>query len=93
MLEACYFHAMAAIQVKNVPMDLHEAIRRRAAEHGMTIGGYIMMLAEKDIERPSRAEWFRQLRRDEPVLNIDVVATLDAVRAEREQQLIDALGR
>ena len=36
---------MAAIQVKNVPMDLHEAIRRRASDQRMTIGGYILRLA------------------------------------------------
>ena len=75
-------------------MDLHEAIRRRAAEHGMTIGGYIMMLAEKDIERPSRAEWFRRLREDrEPVHGIDAAAAVRAVREERERHLIDPLGR
>lgn len=79
---------------ENVPIDLHEAIRRRAAEHRMTIGGYIMMLAEKDIERPSRAEWFRQLREDrEPVHGVDAAAVVRAVREEREQHLMDALGR
>src|SRR2546423_14354786 len=32
MLPACYDHAMGALQVKNIPPDLHDAIRRRAAE-------------------------------------------------------------
>ena len=84
---------MAAIQVKNVPLDLHEAIRRRATEYGMTIGGYLLMLARRDIERPTRAEWFRELRQDAPVHGVDVAGALRAEREEREQHLADVLGR
>jgi hypothetical protein len=83
---------VAAIQVKNVPLELHEAIRRRAAQHGMTIGGYLLMLAQRDLERPSRAEWFEQIARREPIRGLDVVAALHAARAERDAELLDALG-
>ncbi len=80
---------MAAIQVKNVPPDLH---RRRAALHGMTISGYLLMLAQRDLERPSRVEWFANLALREPVRSLDVVAALHAARAERDAGLLDALG-
>lgn len=83
---------MAAIQVKNVPLDLHEAIRRRAAQHGMTIGGYLLMLAERDLERPSRDEWFEKVARRESVRGLDIPATIRAARAEREEDLLRALG-
>jgi plasmid stability protein len=84
---------MGAIQVKNVPLDLHEAIRRRAAKHGMTIGGYLLMLARNDLERPTRAEWFDRVARRESVRGLDVAAAVRASRDERDQELMDALGR
>ena len=83
---------MSAIQVKNVPLDLHEAIRRRAAQHGMTIGGYLLMLAERDLERPSRDEWFEKVARRESVRGLDIAASIRAARAEREEDLLRALG-
>jgi hypothetical protein len=83
---------MSAIQVKNVPLDLHEAIRRRAAQHGMTIGGYLLMLAQRDLERPSRDEWFAKVARRESVRGLDIAASIRAARAEREEDLLRALG-
>jgi hypothetical protein len=84
---------MGAIQVKNVPLDVHEAIRHRAASLDMSIGAYLLMLARKDLARPTREEWFREVRNDEPVHGIDEAAAVRAGREEREQRRADALGR
>lgn len=52
---------MGNIQVKNVPEDLHEQVRRRAAAEGTTLRDYVLGLIRRDLALPSKAEWFAQL--------------------------------
>jgi hypothetical protein len=85
---------MGAIQVKDVPEELHEALRRRAVEEGMTLADYVLDLIRRDLGLPSRREWFERLATREPV-NIDREAILEAIhdaRAERDAQIAAALG-
>jgi antitoxin FitA len=51
---------MGAIQVKNVPADLHEALRRRAADEGMDLQDYVLMLIRRDLRRPTMREWLEE---------------------------------
>jgi antitoxin FitA len=57
MLLACYKLAMGALQVKNIPPDLHDAIGRRAAEQGLTVSDYVLELVRRDLAVPSQREW------------------------------------
>jgi antitoxin FitA len=85
---------MGAIQVKDVPEELHEALRRRAIEQGMTLADYVLDLIRRDLGLPSRREWFERLATREPV-NLrpgEAAEALHAARAEREAQLAAALG-
>jgi antitoxin FitA len=85
---------MGAIQVKDVPEELHEALRRRAVEQGMTLADYVLDLIRRDLGLPSRREWFERLATREPV-NLrpgEATEALHAERAEREAQLAAALG-
>ena len=84
---------MGAIQVKDVPEELHRALRRRAIEEGMTLADYVLDLIRRDLGLPSRREWLERLATREPVdLGSDaVVAALHAARAEREAQIDAAL--
>jgi plasmid stability protein len=85
---------MGAIQVKDVPEELHEALRRRAAEQGMTLADYVLDLIRRDLGVPSRREWFERLATREPVkLRPGQAAEMiRAERAEREAQIAVALG-
>jgi antitoxin FitA len=85
---------MGAIQVKDVPEELHDALRRRAIAEGMTMADYVLDLIRRDLGLPSRREWFERLATREPV-NIapGVIADhIRAARAERDAQLFAALG-
>jgi hypothetical protein len=53
---------MGAIQVKNVPADLHEALRRRAADEGMDLQDYVLMLIRRDLRMPTMREWLEEVR-------------------------------
>lgn len=85
---------MGAIQVKDVPEELHEALRRRALEQGMTMADYVLDLIRRDLGLPSRREWFERLATREPV-NLrpgEAAEAIRAERAEREAQIMAALG-
>ena len=80
--------------MKDVPEELHEALRRRAAEQGMTLADYVLDLIRRDLGVPSRREWFERLATREPVkLRPGQAAEMiRAERAEREAQIAAALG-
>jgi antitoxin FitA len=85
---------MGAIQVKDVPEELHAALRRRALEQGMTMADYVLDLIRRDLGVPSRREWFERLATREPVKLRpgEAAEALHAARAEREAQIAAALG-
>jgi plasmid stability protein len=85
---------MGAIQVKDVPEELHAALRRRATQEGMSLADYVLDLIRRDLGLPSRREWFERLATRGPV-NLrpgEAATALHAARAEREAQLAAALG-
>ena len=84
---------MGAIQVKDVPEELHEALRRRAVEQGMTLADYVLDLIRRDLGVPSRREWFERLATREPVKLRpgEAAEMIRAERAEREAQIAAAL--
>lgn len=84
---------MANLQVKNVPDDVHEKLRRRAAEEGLTVRDYVLRLLRRDQALPTAQEWLRRVRGREPVLLNRSAADLVAeARAEREAELGEALA-
>jgi len=48
---------------------------------------YILELLRRDLAVPSRRAWFQQVGTGEPV-DVNVLETLDAVRAERDDELM-----
>lgn len=75
---------MSAIQVKNVPEDLHEALRRRAAPEGTDLQGYLLRLIRRDLAVPSQAEWWADLDAQPLVTGTPPAAeTLEDARAEK----------
>jgi hypothetical protein len=80
--------------VKDVPEDLHEALRRRALEQGMTLADYVLDLIRRDLGLPSRREWFERLATREPVKLRpgEAADMIRAERAEREARISAALG-
>ncbi len=95
MLLSCYLHAMSAIQVKDVPGDLHEQLRARARSEGRSLSDYVLYLIERDLALPTMREWLDGLKEDEPVTGIsseDVVAALHEGRAERDAQIRRAIS-
>ena len=75
---------MGIIQMKNVPEDLHQELRRRARRSGMTVRDYVIALIARDQSRPTLEEWLEEVAGDAPVRVPESPA--DVVREGREQR-------
>jgi len=87
---------MSAIQVKNVPDELHEQLRARARAEGRSMSDYVLYVLERDLALPTTREWLERLKEDEPVTGVsseDILAALDEGRAERDAQIQRAISR
>ena len=58
---------MANLQIKDLPDDLHDELRRRAKLAGTTVRAYVQQLIEADQALPPRGEWMRRIHRRRPV--------------------------
>jgi hypothetical protein len=85
MLKACYSHAMAALQIKDVPNDVHEQARDRAEQLDLTLGEYVLSLIRKDLERSTMREWREQLLA-RPVAQLPEGIVVALVREGREEE-------
>ena len=58
---ACFRHAIvrdvSALQVKNVPEELHDELRRRAAETGKTVGEIVLDAIRRELRTETVREW------------------------------------
>jgi plasmid stability protein len=75
---------MGNVQVKNVDPDLHEQLRRRAAEADTTISEYLLDLIRRDLRRPTRRGWLARLgsRPHHDIARDDILAAIHDGRAE-----------
>jgi hypothetical protein len=80
---------MPAIQVKNVPDDIHDQLRRTAEELNCTIGELIIEAITRDMKRRRHSAWLDAvLSRSSPTgaTASRTLAALDAGRAERHSK-------
>jgi antitoxin FitA len=86
---------MSAIQVKNVPDELHERLRARARAEGRSMSDYVLYVLERDLALPTTREWLELLKEDEPVTGVsreDILTVLHEGREERDEQIRAALS-
>jgi plasmid stability protein len=81
---------MSAIQVKDVPLELHERLRARARAEGRSLSDYVLYVLERDLAMPTMREWLEGVQEDEPVTGIssaEIVAAIHEGRAEHDAQI------
>ena len=87
MLEACYFLDMPAIQVKNVPQELHDQLREIAELQKCTIGDVILEAIKHEINRQKHTQWLDEVFAHPTGLKStpeERQAFIDELRAERD---------
>ena len=71
------------IQIRDLDDDVYEALRRRAAEAGLTVPEMLRREATRLAARPTVEEWLaRTGRRPSKIRRADVVAALDDLRGD-----------
>ena len=86
MLAACYGHAVSAIQVKNVPAELHAALRRRAQEEGVPVGEIVLRALRSELRRLSFGEWSETVARRVPRPDAGTRAQMRSVMEEERRE-------
>jgi hypothetical protein len=87
MLEACYIPDMPAIQVKNVPQELHDQLREIAERQKCTIGDVILEAIKQEINRQKHTQWLDEVFAHPTGLKStpeERQAFIDELRAERD---------
>jgi plasmid stability protein len=85
MPTACHIHAMASLQVKNIPDTLHQRLRRYAREHKCTLSDVVLTALEREL---ARREWHARLaQRPTTDLGVSAAALLEQERKQRERDL------
>jgi plasmid stability protein len=74
---------MKMIQVRNVPDELHRALKARAAREGTTMSDLILSELPRLAYRPSGEELLARIQRRTPVPGEAAAELIEAERAER----------
>ena len=83
MLPACYCHAVANLQVKDVPEDIHRRLRECARRRGKTLRELVLEALGKEL---THDEFEKRLRlRSRVRLSRAAGEVLAEVRAERDR--------
>ena len=80
-----YREAMASIQVKNVPSDVHQTLRQRAVGAGQSLQEYLLQLLCEQARNPTLEEVLDRAG-DRAGGNIGWEAAVAAVRADRDSR-------
>ncbi len=67
-----------------MPADLHEQLRRRAAEQRVSLSAYVLGLLERAAHPSSTDEWLASLADREAVTRLDLTAALADARSRGE---------
>jgi plasmid stability protein len=73
---------MSAIQIRDVPPELHRELRLRATRSGRSLSEYALAVLARDAQTPSLEELLERARLRGPVDLGD--STLDVLHAERD---------
>jgi plasmid stability protein len=60
-------HMSKMIQIRNVPDELHRALKVKAAENGMTLSDYLLAELAGIVGKPTLAELMDRISKREPI--------------------------
>ncbi len=75
---------MPTLQVRNVPPEIHRALKAKAALEGSSLSDFVLAELEKLSMRPTPRELLQRLRTREPV-HVDP-SPADAIRELRDRE-------
>ncbi|MBA2308233.1 MAG: hypothetical protein H0W01_02775 [Pseudonocardiales bacterium] len=80
---------VANLQIRDVPNEMHDELRRRAKLEHLSLREYVLRLISRDQQRPALAEWLERVHQLEPVdLGAPASELIAASRADRDVELL-----
>jgi hypothetical protein len=91
----CYRPFMTVhFQIRDLPDELHQILRRRAAARGLSLRQYALEVLREHCQQPTLDEWLDDLGRLTPVpLSTPAAEAVHLAREAEEDALVDVLGR
>ncbi len=77
---------MVMIQIRNVPPDLHERLKQRAASKGMNLSDYLKSELDRIASIPTNAEIFAKIQADADDGLLPSIGSDQIVRGIREDR-------
>jgi len=84
---------MGALQVKNVPPEMHDELRRRAAAAGLTLADFVLDVLRRELALPTLDEWFAEVDQFDPrpAAPGAIASEIRAQRRARDEELRRAM--
>ena len=79
---------MPNLQVRNIPDDLHDRLRRLAQENNSSMSAIVLTAVERELKRREWQERWAQLPTTD--LGVDAATLIAEARAERDAELFGA---
>lgn len=94
MPRACDSRAMGNLQIKDIPTDLHDELRRRAGVRGMSLRDYVLGVLRDDVSVQLQDEWLDEMLEREPadLGGLDIAEMIRAQREERGDEILRRVG-
>lgn len=77
------------LQIRNVPDEARQVLRARAAVEGESLNSYLLALIGREVARPTVREVLERAARRPGRSDISAVETIQRLRLERENELLD----
>lgn len=81
---ACDPPRVPAIQIRNVPEQLHQELKSQADKEGLSLSDYLLRELRAVAGRPTMTAWLAEVASHEPVALTMTAA--EAISAERHRQ-------
>jgi hypothetical protein len=76
------------IQIRGVPFEVRERVKRRARRQGRSMSDYLLSLIERDLALPTPDEFVRRLARlDSVVLDRPAARDIEEIRRGRDEEI------
>ena len=84
---------MPLLQIRDVPAEVRDVLKRRAKAEGLSLNAYLVRLLDQEASTPTMAEVLDRIAQRERVAGISAVDAIHEAREERDRQLMERLEK
>lgn len=77
---------MTALQIRNLPDEVHRKLKARAAQRGQSLSEYAAQVLRAEAETPTMDEWWARVSAHGPAGTATVDEVVALIRADRDSR-------